>query len=237
MDWPRPGAVLHTTGLWGRSYLGVGRRASSRAWQNTLSKGRHGLIVRETLPWKNTHMGLSERNQAILTPRPVQGLAGDPGVLTPVLGLASDCATQSDCRGCWRNSTRVRHPGNWTGGGKMRSHSRVRGNGKRDTGQLFPPITCYTTHGKRLAQGRDCKIWWMCSVSPNTCGVSPHPRGARFALRLVSQGDGIHYPVGQSLLGDSLPFLLISMANKKLLRASEALSAVHIYVQCSYGTQ
>ncbi len=24
MDWPRLGAVLHTTGLWGRSYLGVG---------------------------------------------------------------------------------------------------------------------------------------------------------------------------------------------------------------------
>ncbi len=26
MDWPRLGAVLHTTGVWGRSYLGVGRR-------------------------------------------------------------------------------------------------------------------------------------------------------------------------------------------------------------------
>ncbi len=26
MDWPRLGAVLHTTGFWGRSYLGVGRR-------------------------------------------------------------------------------------------------------------------------------------------------------------------------------------------------------------------
>ncbi len=31
MDWPRLGAVLHTTGLWGRSYLEVGRRAASRA--------------------------------------------------------------------------------------------------------------------------------------------------------------------------------------------------------------
>ncbi len=30
MDWPRLGAVLHTTGLWGRSYLGVGRKAASR---------------------------------------------------------------------------------------------------------------------------------------------------------------------------------------------------------------
>ncbi len=26
MDWPRFGAVLHMTGLWGRSYLGVGTR-------------------------------------------------------------------------------------------------------------------------------------------------------------------------------------------------------------------
>ncbi len=31
MDWPRLGAVLHTPGLWGRSCLGVRRRAASRA--------------------------------------------------------------------------------------------------------------------------------------------------------------------------------------------------------------
>ncbi len=57
-------AVLHTTGPWGRSYLGVGRRAASRAWQRALSKGRHGFTVRETLPWKNTRMGLPEGNQS-----------------------------------------------------------------------------------------------------------------------------------------------------------------------------
>ncbi len=57
-------------------------------------------------------MGLPEGNQAIWTPSPVQGLTGDPGELTPVLGLASDCSAQSDCRGCWRNSTRVCRPGN-----------------------------------------------------------------------------------------------------------------------------
>ncbi len=56
MGWPRPGAVLHTTGLWGRSYVGVGRRAASRAWQRALSKRRHRFTMRETLPWKNTHM-------------------------------------------------------------------------------------------------------------------------------------------------------------------------------------
>ncbi len=69
------------------------------------------------------------------------------------------------------------------------------------------------------------------------CGVSPHPHGARLALGLVCQGDGIHYPVGQPLLGDSLPFLLTTVTDKELLRASEAPGAVHVYAQCSYGTQ
>ncbi len=68
-------------------------------------------------------------------------------------------------------------------------------------------------------------------------GVSPHPQGARLALRLVHQGDGIHYPVGQPLFEDSLPFLLTSVADKELLRTSEAPGAVHVYAQCSYGTQ
>ncbi len=50
-------------------------------------------------------------------------------------------------------------------------------------------------------------------------GVSPHAQGARLALRLVRH---LHYPVGQPLFGDSLPFLLTSVADKELLRASEA---------------
>ncbi len=53
-------------------------------------------------------------------------------------------------------------------------------------------------------------------------GVSPHPQGARLALQLVRQGDGLHYPVGQPLFGDSLPFLLPFVADKELLRASDA---------------
>ncbi len=68
-------------------------------------------------------------------------------------------------------------------------------------------------------------------------GVSPHPQGSRLALRLVRQGDGLHYPVGQPLFGDSLPFLLPSVADKELLGASDAPGAVHVYAQCSYGTQ
>ncbi len=118
MDWPRLGAVLHTTGLWGRSYQGVGRRAASRTWQKLCHREDTGL------PWGKPYHGrihiwdYPKGNQAIRTPRPVQGLTGDPGELTPVLGLASDCSTQSDCRGCLEDSTRVHHPGNWTGGEK-----------------------------------------------------------------------------------------------------------------------
>ncbi len=117
MDWPRLGAVLHTTGLWGRSYLGVGRRAASRTWQKLCHREDTGL------PWGKPYRGrihiwdYPKGNQAIRTPSPVQGLTGDPGELTPVLGLASDCS-QSDCRGCLEDSTRVHRPGNWTGGEK-----------------------------------------------------------------------------------------------------------------------
>ncbi len=128
---------------------------------------------------------------------------------------------------------------------------------KRDTGQFFPPITCYPTHGKRLSQRGDCRILRRCSVSPSPqlCRCPPERRlapthgrrqhsewsepslqGAQLALRLVRQGDGLHYPVGQPLFRDSLPFLLTSVADKELLRASEALDAVHVYAQCSYGT-
>ncbi len=68
-------------------------------------------------------------------------------------------------------------------------------------------------------------------------GVSPYPQGVRLALRLVRQGDSLHYPVGQPLFGDSLPFLLPSVADKELLRVTDAPGAVHVYAQCSYGTQ
>ncbi len=68
----------------------------------------------------------------------------------------------------------------------------------------------------------------QCMGGGNTPGgVSPHTQGARLALRLVRQGDGLHYPVGQPLFGDSLPFMLPSVADKELLRASDAPVAVH----------
>ncbi len=206
MDWPRLGAVLHTTGLWGRSYLGVGRRAASRTWQKLCHREDTGL------PWGKPYRGrihiwdYPKGNQAIRTPSPVQGLTGDPGELTPVLGLTSDCSAQSDCRGCLEDSTRVHRPGNWTGGEKG---ARIPGWGGMAQQAWHRPVL--------LAH-------YM-------------PQGAWLALRLVRQGDGLHYPVGQPLFGDSLPFLLPSVADKELLGASDAPGAGHVYAQCSYGTQ
>ncbi len=126
---------------------------------------------------------------------------------------------------------------------------------KRDTGRSFPPLTYYPTHRKQLAWHEDCRISQRCLVSPSPqlfrclperrqriggvtpCWVSSHPQWARLALGLVRQGDGMNYPVGQSLLEDSLPFLLTSVTDKELLRASEAPGVVHVYAQRSYGTQ
>ncbi len=114
------------------------------------------------------------------------------------------------------------------------------------TGQLFPPLTCNPTHGKRLAQCGDCKILRRYSVLPSPqlyrCLLEKHHAPAHrrrkhsvwLTLQLVGQGDGINYPVGQSLLGDSLTFLLTSVADKELLRASEAPGEVHVYAQRSY---
>ncbi len=45
MDCPRLGAVLHMTGLWCRSYLGVGRRTTSRTWQKLCQREDTGLCI------------------------------------------------------------------------------------------------------------------------------------------------------------------------------------------------
>ncbi len=87
-----------------------------------------------------------------------------------------------------------------------------------DTGQFFPPITCYPTHGKRLAQRGDCRILRRCSCRParssagvrrrgtvrqrmgggNTpSGVSPHPPGgtARLEIGTVASSHAWRHPL------------------------------------------
>ncbi len=218
------------------------------------------------LPWGKPYRGrihvwdYPKGIKAIRTPSRVQGLTGDPGELAQVLGLASDCSAQSWLPGVLEELHQGSPSGelNWRRKQALLSPGEGEWRSKRDTGQFFPPLTCYPTHGKKLAQRRDCRISRRCSVSPSpqlyrclperrrapthrrrqhSVWSEPSPHGARLALGLVCQGDGIHYPVGQPLLGDSLPFLLTSVTDKELLRASEAPGVVHVYAQCSYGTQ
>ncbi len=111
---------------------------------------------------------------------------------------------------------------------------------KHDTGQLFPPLTCYPTHGKKLAQCGDCEILQRCSVSPSPqlykclpkrrCAPTHRRRQHSMWSEPSPQGGTAHSTI-QPLLGDSLPFLLTSVADKELLRASE------VHAQRSYGTQ
>ncbi len=203
MDWPRLGAVLHTTGLWGRSYLGVGRRAASRTWQKLCHREDTGL------PWGKPYRGrihiwdYPKGNQAIRTPSPVQGMTGDPGELTPVL-LTNYLLIQHTGRNCLNAEI-------------VESCEGVRCRPARSSADVCQRGAVR----QRLGGGN----------TPG--GVRPHPQGARLALRLVR----LHYPVGQPLFGDSLPFLLPSVADKELLGASDAPGAVHVYAQCSYGTQ
>ncbi len=143
---------------------------------------------------------------------------------------------------------------------KRRSHPRVRGNGTasvklasssrhlpyyQHTGrnwlnvETLKPCESVRCHPARSSTDvcQRGTVSQCIGEGNSPCEVSPHPQGAWLALGLVQQGDGIHYPVGQPLLGDSLPLLLISVADKELLRAPKAQSAVHVYVQRSYGTQ
>ncbi len=65
--------------LWDRSYIGVGRRADNRALQRTLSNRRHGFPLRETLLWKNAHMGLPEGESGHMDTYPSTGADRRPG--------------------------------------------------------------------------------------------------------------------------------------------------------------
>ncbi len=125
---------------------------------------------------------------------------------------------------------------------------------KRDTGQFFPPITCYPTHGKKLAQCGDCRILRRCSVSPSPqlCRCPPERRRApTHRRRQHSEWSEPSPPGGTARLETGTPRRRPPLssgptsvwrqpslsADKELLRASEAPGAVHVYAQCSYGTQ
>ncbi len=142
----------------------------------------------------------------------------------------------------WRRKQALVSPGE----GEWRS--------KRDTGQFFPPLTCYPTHGKKLAQRGDCRISRRCSVlpSPQLYRCLPERRRApTHRRRQHSMWSEPSPPWGTARLGIGTPrrwhplssgptsawrqpSLSADLRNRQ---ASEALGAVHVYAQCSYGTQ
>ncbi len=136
--------------------------------------------MRETLPWKNTHMRLPRGNQAIQTPSPVQGLTGDLVELTQYWAWRQTAPPSLTAGGAWRIP-----PGFTVRGTELEEKKALVSPGegewrsKRDTGQFFPPIT-YPIHGKRLAQRGDCRILRSCSVSPSLllCRCLPKRRSA-----------------------------------------------------------
>ncbi len=84
MDWP--GAVLHME-VSEVDSASLGWRLTTTAETAEVSaKGRHGLTVREAVPWKNTHVGSPKGNHYTRAPSPAQGL---PWANTQVLDLAS----------------------------------------------------------------------------------------------------------------------------------------------------
>ncbi len=76
MDWPRLGAVLHTTGLWGRSYLGVGR-VRCGGGDNTRGGQRNHAHTDETASWKRRdHLWFALLEFALLVEVP-RGIADE----------------------------------------------------------------------------------------------------------------------------------------------------------------
>ncbi len=202
MDWPRLGAVLYTTGLWGRSYLGVGRRAASRTWQKLCQEKTR--VYRDRRPGRaNTSTGPGIR---LLHPVWLPG----------VLGGFHQCSLSGELN--WGRKKALISPGE----GEWRS--------KHDTGQFVPPITCYPTHGKKLAQRGDCRILRRYSVSPSpqlcrclpkrrrapthrrrqhSAWSEPSPTGGMARLETGTPRRRPPLFSGPTSVGDSLPFLLL----------------------------
>ncbi len=61
MDWPRLGAVLHTTGLWGRSYLGAGRRCCQQNQTESSVKEKTQVYHEGNLTVEEYTYGITQR--------------------------------------------------------------------------------------------------------------------------------------------------------------------------------
>ncbi len=84
--------------------------------------------------------------------------------------LVSDCSTQSDCGGAGGTPPGFSVWGTYWGRKMaLASPGEEEWCSKRDTGQLFPPLTCYPTQGKKLAQRRE---GFQCVAQPAALQMS-----------------------------------------------------------------
>ncbi len=184
-----------------------------------------GLPLGRNLTVAEYTMGLPRRGiRAIRTLSPVQGLTGDPGELTPVLGLASDCSAQSDCRGSLEDS-----PGFTIRGTELEEKKGTCNLGEGEWGRQAwqlasssrPPLNCYPTHGKKLAQREGGS-------------VSPRPAALQMSAKEVpcaNAWEETTLRVKWALTSRGLT----SVADKELFIASEAPGAVHRYAHALTG--
>ncbi len=214
MDWPRPGAILHTTGLWGRSYLCVGRRCCQQ--NQTESSVKEKTQVYYEGPYRGRiHICITQRGI-----RPY-------GHLAQYRGWPETAPSSLTAGGAGGTPPGFAIQGTELEEEKRHSHPRVRGNG---TASMTPasssrplPVTQHTGRNwlnvetvescedvrcrpaRSSADVRQRGAVHQCIGGGTTpSGVSPHSQGARLALRLVCQADGIHYPVGQPSISADL---------------------------------
>ncbi len=144
--------------LWGRlSQPGVRYYTAETA--EGLCQGRHGLTVRGAVPWKNTHVG-SPKGE-FTTHGHLAQHKGWPWAKHTSAGPGVWRSATPDCRGCGRNSNRVRR-GNWTEKQQSARIRSVEGNGAAsviDTEQCSS-VTGHLSrvHGRTRALHGDCKI-------------------------------------------------------------------------------
>ncbi len=153
--------------------------------------------------------------------------------------LVSDCSTQSDCGGAGGTPPGFAVWGTYWGRKMaLASPGEEEWHSKRDTGQLFPPLTCYPTQGKRLAQRREgfqC-VAQLCRCLPERHCAPMHRRRQHSMWREPSPPGGTaRLGIGTQRRWHPLssgptsawrqPSLSANLCSRqKLLRASEALT-------------
>ncbi len=85
---------------------------------------------------------------------------------------------------------------------------------------LAPDTPPHGVEGRPACSSTNVCQWGVTSQCPGGCNtpsrVGSQPERAGHTMCLISQGDGIHYPVGDPLLRDGIPLLLAPKTDKEL---------------------